>query len=359
MMRSIFEKLFVIAVTILLCLMILEIGLRILGRNPSNMTDGIFEQFDDSYRLKKNITKVTKWPTLTYIVHTNSLGLRDNGTCKKDINGKPYLVFLGDSIVFANGVNYEDSFVGVFEELASNEYNGLNVLNLGTGGHRLNDQENLFKELTINNSSKPTVAFMCVNSIFLHNFDKRYKDIFVKNGYLFDKKAWKIAFIKIIVSNMSSSYCFFRDNLRKIQTMWKKTETDDADSVLQIYAKNNRFKDSLTIDKLEEDLAEWEMYCHSINTKPVYVYIPNSNELYLDRIIVESGKKLSDYDISFYERLIESYCKKRNIQFINLRPTLEKYYHEGKQLNFSIDLHYNEFANRIIGEYIYENYLST
>ena len=43
--------------TILVCLVGLEIGLRAIGRSPTNMAEGIADQYGDSFRLKKNITK--------------------------------------------------------------------------------------------------------------------------------------------------------------------------------------------------------------------------------------------------------------------------------------------------------------
>ncbi len=119
--------------TVLACLAGLEIGLRAVGRSPTNMAEGIADQYGDSFRLKKNITKTVKLPAFSYTVHTNEYGFRDASVGPKGLMGKPFDVFLGASDVFGNGVDFEDSFVGVFAQEASKR--GIGVLNLAVGGH--------------------------------------------------------------------------------------------------------------------------------------------------------------------------------------------------------------------------------
>lgn len=65
------EKTFIVLTTIFVCIILLEIGLRVIGQTPSNTADGFFVQFGDSYRLKKNITKVTKRPSYSYVARRN------------------------------------------------------------------------------------------------------------------------------------------------------------------------------------------------------------------------------------------------------------------------------------------------
>ena len=129
--KTFFNKIVIVIMTLIVSLILLEAGLRLIGRMPTNMTDGFYEQYGNSYRLKMDIKKVTNWPSFSYVTYTNSFGFRDKTTGTRQISDKPYYVFLGASDVFANGVNYEDSFVGVFDKLASN--NGIEILNMGNG----------------------------------------------------------------------------------------------------------------------------------------------------------------------------------------------------------------------------------
>ena len=59
------NKFAAVIMTIIVCLIMLELGLRAIGRSPTNMADGIAEQWGDSFRLKKNITKVMKFPAFS------------------------------------------------------------------------------------------------------------------------------------------------------------------------------------------------------------------------------------------------------------------------------------------------------
>ena len=56
------KKALLAVATLVCCLVMLELGLRAMGRSPTNMADGIADQYGDSFRLKKNITKVMKFP---------------------------------------------------------------------------------------------------------------------------------------------------------------------------------------------------------------------------------------------------------------------------------------------------------
>ena len=105
--RHLAEKLMVVSVTVILCFVMLEIGLRLSGRHASNVSDGPYVQYRDFYRLKKNFVKVNDWSTYYYRTITNSYGARDREPRTLDINEKPYIVFLGASQIFGQGVEFD------------------------------------------------------------------------------------------------------------------------------------------------------------------------------------------------------------------------------------------------------------
>jgi len=346
------EKTIIISFTLILCLFVLEIGLRALGRQPSNMTDGFYEQYKNSYRLKKNVKKVTKWPAHSYTTFTNSFGFRDLTTGIKNLDKKSYFAFLGDSQTFGNGVDYQDSFVGIFAGLISEK--GIEVLNLGVGGHHFNDQESLFMDFCKNVSRKPVKVFLCLDPVSIHSFDKEYKHIIVKSGYLFDsRRGWKIPYVKMVISNVSAAYCFFRDNLRKLETKWFHKEfAGDVPPYLKIFSRNNRMHHPDTVKKFESYLNRFEEYCHRIGTTPIYVYLGLADSFRLNELLMQLGKDPKDYDTSFYEKYMINYCNNRKVKLINTKPALRKFHDKGMRLSFKIDPHYNEFANRVVGEYL-------
>ena len=168
-LKTFLNRTLLIFFVLIFCLSLLEIGLRVIGRMPSNMTDGIFEQYGNSYRLKRNIRKVTNWPSFSYITYTNSFGFRDKKVGERDVNNKPYYIFLGGSDAFANGVNYEDSFVGIFAEAASK--NNIDILNMAVGGHFFEDQKTIFMKFMNNAPRKPSMIILCMNINIVSFFD--------------------------------------------------------------------------------------------------------------------------------------------------------------------------------------------
>jgi len=353
-MKLLNEKIIVCCITIFICFIILEIGLRIIGRLPSNMIAGICEQWGNSYCLKKNIKKDTHYPAYSYTTYTNSFGFRDKTIGDRDISEKPYYIFLGASEVFANGVEYEDSFVGILAEHVSKK--GITVLNMAIGGHRFPDQEVLLKDFLKKAPRKPPdIIFHCVNALHIPKFDMKNDNVIVKNGHLFDKDSWKVAYIRLMVGTISSSYCFVRDNIRKLQARWSDydpTKDGEESEFFELYSNNNRMHNPATLKEFEAYLIQFEEFCEQNNINLIYVYLPIIDSYRLNELLIQIGKNPAEYDATYYENLIADYCQKRNMKYINLRPVMKKYYDEGKQLRFKLDPHYNKLGNRIVGEYL-------
>ncbi len=349
--KILLEKLSVIILAIFLSIVILEIGLRINGKIPSNMISGINEQYGSSYRLKKNVVKEINWPAFSYTVCTNSFGFRDKSIGERDIDNSPYYVFLGASEVFGNGVDYEETFIGIFDGFVSRY--GIKVLNMAIGGHHFLDQESLFKDFLSNTNRKPEKVFFCVNALHIPKFDRRNDHVIIKSGFLFKKDSWKIAYIRRMIGNFSSAYCFIRDSVRKFQTKYFNFQPrGNSHEFIEIYSKSNRMHDTSNVKRFEAYLDSFNKYCFTNNIEPIYVYTPLTDSYRLPDILSSIGENVNDYDTDYYERLMDSYCKRNQLKFINLRPVLQSYYDQGTELRFKLDPHYNKFTNRILGEYL-------
>lgn len=354
--RRVLSRLSVVAVTVIMCICVLEIGLRIIGRQPSNTSEGIGEAYKDFYRLKRNIEKGIRWPSYSYTIYTNSFGFRDRAVGQRDLDGKPLYVFLGASEVFGNGVEYDRTFVGVFAEYARKM--DIEVLNMAIGGHYFLDQEILLKDFISETGKTPAVVFHCVNDLHIPKFDRRNKNIVVKDGYLLDKEGWQMAYVRLLVGNVSAAYCFFRNAVRNLQAKWTSYQTTDKlPEFIQIYSKENRMHKPETVAQFENYLMEFEAFCREKGITPVYVYIPLSDSFRLDDLLRGLGKDPKEFDTSYYEKLMESYCAKRGVKLVNLRPALKSYFDQGKSLRFELDPHFNEPANRVIGDFLAESVL--
>lgn len=341
--------------TLLLCILMLEAGLRVIGRNPTNLSEGIGEQYGDSFRLRKNITKIVKFPAFSYTIHTNEFGFRDEATGPRNLAGKRFCVFLGASDVFGNGVNYEESFVGVFAREARK--GGLEVLNLAVGGHYFLDQESLLKDFIRDTRLTPAIVFHCVNALHIPKFDRKNQHVIIKNGHIIDKDGWRIAYVRLMAGNMSSAFCFFRDGIRKFQERYMNYEVSEkSPEFFQVYDKRNPIRQQERLGQFYEHLGRFESFCRENGIEVAYLYMPLSDSFRLNEMALQIGLDTAAYDAGFYEELIRSHCETAGFRLMNPRPILECYYKEGKVLRFKLDPHFNEFANKVIGDYLIEEF---
>lgn len=336
--------------TVLVCLVILEIGLRVIGRVPSNMSDGIFEKYNNSYRLKKNITKISRTPVYSCIIHINELGFRDAASGPRTLGPKPYDLFLGESLTFGNGLDYDETFVGLYAQ--SMKSRGTDVVNLAIGGHKFLDQEDLFRDFSRTATRMPSRVIICFSPLLIDGFDRPYTDIVIKNGYIFQKSNWLLPYVRIVMGNTSSAYCFFRDNIRKIQARVSNYNLAVARELMSFYAKDNRLVEPSVSERLESSLDRLDSLIDGVRADPVYIYLPLSTDFMLEDLVRQSGRDPNDYDVLFYYKLIEKHCKKRGIPLIDVSPALAELFKKGQVLNFVRDAHYNAAASRVIADSI-------
>lgn len=353
------RKIGTVLMTLAACLVILEFGLRAVGRGPTNMADGTAEQDGDSFRLKKNSTKVIKYPAYTYTMITNEFGFRDRSTGPRDLRGKPFYAFLGASDVFGNGVEYEDSFVGIFDDAARSK--GFEVLNLAVGGHFFLDGEDLLKRFIRETGYKPATVVFCANALHIPVFDRRNKNVIVRSGYPMERQNWRLTYIRLLAGNVSSAFCFFRDAVRRIQERYLDYEaiSKSPPEFIKAFSKANPIRDPERIRAFEAYLSGFEAFCRDNGIGLVYVYLPLSDSFKLPEMLAQLGADPEDYDATFYEDLMREHCEKAGIKLVDPTPALEREHEAGRELRFKLDPHFNRSANRVIGDYLARELLSS
>jgi hypothetical protein len=357
LVRALPSKLIAIVVTLSFCIVLLEIGLRLEGRLPSNVTDGIFVQHGDSYRLGKDVEKITRWSSRSFLTRTNSMGFRDSANGPVDLSKRPYFAFLGDSVTFGNGADYENTFLGIFKATAGRA--GFEVQNLAIGGHHLPDQVEVLRDLVATAPRPPRVTVVCMTPGFIYTFDAKIEGILVKDGYLFDAHSWRLAYIRTILANTSASFCFFRDGIRKVQARWFGPPTGDVPPYLRIFSNSSRLHDSDTSERFENSLNQLELYCRSVSTELVYVYLPLIDSDGLAKLSTKAGLSPADFDVHYFEALMLNHCKNYEVPFINLEPALSELSRCGTPLTFGDDPHYSTPAHKIVAEYLYNSFRTT
>jgi hypothetical protein len=337
-----------VAPTLVVCLCVLELGLRALGRPPSNTTEGIYEQKGTGYGLKPNMTKLSRAPAFSYVIHTDANGFRAPTPGPRPLGPNPWVAFVGDSITFGNGVAYQDSFVGVFAEEAGKR--GLGVVNLAVGGHRFSDQEDRLQEVLELAPRKPAAVVVVFTSLFVWAFDQRDRGLIVVNGHLFTSDSWRVKYLRVLLGDSSSAYCLFRDGIRKLQERASLSRSQAFLEPLQIFARDAPNFGPAVEEQIEQRLARLDERIVRAGATPIYVYMPNSADLRVDEFLALAGHGPDRYDFLRYHDILRRHCERAGIRLVDLLPLLERRKASGARLAFAQDPHYDAPTNHVIGE---------
>lgn len=335
----------VVLPTLVACLVMLEVGLRLQGRLPSNVTDGMFEAHGDAYRLRPNQYKVSRTPSYTCSIYTNALGYRDRATGPRRLE-RPYLAWVGDSATFANGVEYEESFVGRFGLAA--EPRGLEVINLAVGGHHLAEQEEQLRDFLAAAPRPPERVVVVFTPQLMALFEKRHHDLVFKSGYGFPKDAWVVPYLVVMAGNASSAYCFFRDGLRHLQDRLRPRGPEAAAEMLGMYLRADPSASPETSARLAARITRLDEQIRAGGSTPVHVYLPTTADLRLGELVALTGRRREDYDFARFKDVLARQSAAAGVPLVDLEPTLRAEHAKGQPMGFSQDMHYNAAANAVI-----------
>jgi hypothetical protein len=329
----------------------LEIGLRATGRYRIGSVGGFWEEGGVSYRLKRNVTKRVEWPAMSFTVYTDDLGFRYKRPGPRPLGTRPHYVVLGSSEVFGNGLDYEQTFIGVMSEKL--ERDGIDVVNMGVGGHHLLEQKSLFEAYASSATSKPHKVIIVFNPLFIGGYDDIHKNTTIKMGELFPKDSWRLPLVKTFLSDVSANYRFFRDKFRNAQMTYFAQGDYSLAFYVERYSKKHPIR---TADKTKDFLRQvrdLEQRIRSLGATPVCVYSPAVGGFLLNKLKASGELDGSLFDTEFFPNLAQRHCAAEGIQFINLEPLLQKKYDRGEKLNFDADAHFNGPTSQVIGEYLY------
>lgn len=338
--------------TLFVCVLILEIGLRMIGRYKMGAVDGFLAPGGVSYVLQTNVTKTIIWPTLTFDVYTSDLGYRAAQPGPHEFGDKPYYAVLGSSEVFGNGLDYEDTFVGAFaQKMASN---GIDVVNLAVPGHHLLEQVAVFKQFAAAAKPAPKVVIVVLNPLLMGGYDDIHSNTTVRRGELFDKNQWRMALAKMIVANSSAAYCFFRDGVRSAQARYVGQRDYALTFYIERYSTKHRIREPGKTEDFLKELKDLERRIRDLNATPICVYAPAVGGFLLNDLKAKGKLDGSLFDTAFFADLARKHCEAEGIQFIDLEPLLQQRYDRGEKLNFDGDAHFNGPTSAAIGELLYE-----
>ena len=142
--------LMVLAVTLVFCLVFLEVAIRLAVPQHPSWLD-IYREHPDLpfYGLEVNLERFTDIGETSYAVHTDANGFRVAKSGPPD-SSLPEVLVIGDSFAFGHGVDYEDSFVGQL-----NEDSAYRFVNAGVGGYGPVQYEAVLKYLLEKKGHQP------------------------------------------------------------------------------------------------------------------------------------------------------------------------------------------------------------
>jgi hypothetical protein len=302
-------------------LVLLEIGLKIVNRYvmPFNRQRHAFFQYDDvlGWTQKSNKTSYFK----TTRVQINSKGLRDEETPYQKPEGEFRVLFLGDSQLFGDGVEADETFVSLLET----ELNSVQAINAGVIGYGTDQQLLFLKREGIKYS--PDLVIVAMNA---YDFQDNISET-IRSGY--SKPVFKIKGDELLLTNVpvpqfdiverinrqlnDMSYLYYFASVGFGSIVNRSTEGEgrgyDPDSIL---LKGSQMEDALAVTK--RILKEIAQEGRKVNAPTVVVCLPYQ----MDFGSVPNYKQTID---TLCQGL-DAYSKANDFLFMDIRSELAPHY---------------------------------
>lgn len=314
-------------------------------------------------KFKPNITFSVNEEEFSNTINTNSAGLNDEerGYVKKE--GTKRIVLLGDSFIEAVQVPREKNIASLLENLLGNDFE---VINMGFAGAGQAHEYLILKQEALKYSPDLVIVFFFIgNDVYNNSYhleSKKDKPFFAaKEGELIhldgtinpadekltDNFLWKHSFayryfagkylaykeLKIVLGQRGSNegvpipyYVFKEDYSPQWEEAWDTTK-----ALLSAIKK-----------KIEDN-----------NGELLLAAIPDKVQVYEEDFYKTLGGS-KNWDMEKPNNILEDFCKRENISYIDLLPIFREYSEEGKRLYYHKDEHFNKEGHRVTAEVVYQ-----
>jgi hypothetical protein len=304
------------------------------------------------HTLSPNIKFIkTGWGNLTYQLCTDQNGFK--GKCNSDKKKNNYdFVFIGDSFVEGVGYEYNETFVGIFDNAIKKDLINMGVSSYSTKIYLSKIYYYIQKGLNF----KHVIVFIdpadliddskyflksnlkVQDKIFLKRIEKNLKNYFPITDYFFF----------IYKNKYSNSNIIYTNAIYNNNTVHKVTKGRSA----WTYSEGNEIKEFKI--KVNDELKE------QIDTMTKLYELLKEKKIKLSIVIYPWPETIIyDTDKSIFIKTWEVFCKNKCENFINFIPifidinkdkelTINKYYING-------DIHFNKEGHKLIGNYLIKN----
>ena len=343
-----------------------------------NISHKCYEHDEDGkfYKLQKNCyAQMRLIETLdSFKLYTDKNGNRFSGSVTRSTNKNIY--FIGDSIAFGLGVNWENSFAGIVESQKKN----YNVTNLGVPGYSPSVYNYILQNLVKTKDIKGDKVFVVIDLTDVHDEVGRWRISKNKQKpYLIssiNKKKKLSGFKKFKRENLKGLHListYIRDTGRSLRKLKKKelniqyNEDWPASGTIQASFTYTNFNDLENCENEKKENKAW--ICGGVN----------SGLSKIEEKIINFGKLVKLNNAKFYivilpwpetlnfgqnnfnwENYINNICKLSGCEkVINVFPEFKKIKNTRedwlKYLYLKRDIHLTNMGNKIVAEKILKN----
>lgn len=333
-------------------LVLLEIGLKVVNRYvmPLNRQRHAFFQYDDvlGWTQKSNKTSYFK----TTRVQINSKGLRDEETPYQKPDGEFRMLFLGDSQLFGDGVEAEETFVSLLET----ELNSVQAINAGVIGYGTDQQLLFLKREGIKYS--PDLIIVAMNAYDFHdNISKT-----IRSGY--SKPVFKIKGDELLLTNvpvpqfdiverinrrfadMSYLYHFASVGVGSIMNRGIEEEGRREVAPDSILLKGSQMEEALSITK--RILKEIAQEGRKVNAQTVVVFLPYQMDFGSDLNYKQTIDTLCQG--------LDAYSKANDFLFMDIRSELAPHYQPSI---YRDTMHFSAEGHQIVAGILLKNLIGS
>ena len=249
----------------------------------------------------------------------NKLGFRD----EEPKNGKKTVFFVGDSFTAGWGVKkIEERFGEVAARELKKQGKPINEINLGRYGADTRLEYHIFETFINKTNIKPNHIVL---QYFVNDMDKLISNNFKCDLPPLNIPTWKKTMIE------GSYLANYISNIYPSQNNYNlPKECDYLEKLKYVYNTDSLWKIE------EEQLARFQNYCHQNNIKVTIVFFPFMEDLTL-------AKKLG------IEKRVSLFCKKNNIELLNVTELITKIPREKRQVSV-VDSHASSEVHNIVGK---------
>ncbi|MBN1405713.1 MAG: hypothetical protein JW946_04270 [Candidatus Omnitrophica bacterium] len=356
-MKSLFHNIILFVLSIVISFLVLSCILRIFfpiyspNAKSKHKNDNFFE-YSSKYGWfhKKNISTWIETQEYATKVYINNKNLRGKEHPYEKPKGAKRIIVLGDSFAFGLGVEDEETFSYKLEQLFKANGENVEVVNMGVDGFGTTQEWLLLKEEGIKYSPDMIICLFFTGNDIENNsrgfeygqnkpfFTIKNNNLVLENypvpknsanaGYSQEQESrWRvnIPVIKKFLQTHSYAYVFLR--LRYNYLLYR----------LGIRSSFDNNSGSQAWDITKAIFLKMNDYCHNNKIKFLNVLVPTKEQML----------SIEPIDI---QKKIAAFFNDNKLDYLDLFPSLV----HRKDLNFTIDSHWNKKGHEYIAKLLYE-----